>query len=202
VVELEAQLEEEDRNLRLHQQNNAVGFMEQYEKRAEDIKTIEQRMANRQEEADKIAADITKHRQIWEPRLDSLVRRVSVAFGNAFDSIGCAGEVLLNKTAGSDIPTDDFGSWAIDIKVKFRDTEDLQSLNAQRQSGGERSVSTIFYLMALQDLATAPFRVVDEINQGMDPRNERLVHKRMVAAACRENTSQYPSHNLVNVGTF
>lgn len=34
-------------------------------------------------------------------------------------------------------------------------------------------MSTIFYLMALQSLARAPFRVVDEINQGMDPRNER-----------------------------
>jgi len=45
-------------------------------------------------------------------------------------------------------------------------------------------VSTIFYLMSLQALTRSPFRVVDEINQGMDPRNERLVHKRMVAIAC------------------
>jgi chromosome segregation ATPase len=59
-------------------------------------------------------------------------------------------------------------------------------LNSQRQSGGERAVSTIFYLMALQALARAPFRVVDEINQGMDPRNERLVHERMVAVACAD----------------
>ena len=36
-------------------------------------------------------------------------------------------------------------------------------------------MSTIFYLMALQSLARAPFRLVDEINQGMDPRNERYV---------------------------
>jgi chromosome segregation ATPase len=45
--------------------------------------------------------------------------------------------------------------------------------------------------MALQDLAQSPFRVVDEINQGMDPRNERMVHGRMVDIACQENTSQY-----------
>ncbi len=38
--------------------------------------------------------------------------------------------------------------------------------------------------MSLQALTRSPFRVVDEINQGMDPRNERLVHKRMVAIAC------------------
>jgi chromosome segregation ATPase len=45
--------------------------------------------------------------------------------------------------------------------------------------------------MALQSLARAPFRVVDEINQGMDPRNERMVHERMVEIACKEHTSQY-----------
>jgi hypothetical protein len=32
---------------------------------------------------------------------------------------------------------------------------------------------------------------VDEINQGMDPRNERMVHERMVEIACADNTSQY-----------
>ena len=37
--------------------------------------------------------------------------------------------------------------------------------------------------MSLQSLTRSPFRVVDEINQGMDPRNERLVHARMVAIA-------------------
>ena len=65
-----------------------------------------------------------------------------------------------------------------------RDSEPLTTLDSHRQSGGERAVSTIFYLMSLQSLTRSPFRVVDEINQGMDPRNERLVHKRMVGIAC------------------
>ena len=40
-------------------------------------------------------------------------------------------------------------------------------LNEQRQSGGERSVSTMMYLVALTGVTITPFRVVDEINQGM-----------------------------------
>jgi structural maintenance of chromosomes protein 5 len=75
--------------------------------------------------------------------------------------------------------------------LETRENETLQQLDNQRQSGGERSVSTIFYLMSLQSMAQAPFRVVDEINQGMDPRNERMVHERMVEIACKEHTSQY-----------
>ena len=35
-------------------------------------------------------------------------------------------------------------------RVKFRDSEQMQLLTASRQSGGERSVSTMLYLIALQ----------------------------------------------------
>ena len=73
-----------------------------------------------------------------------------------------------------------------DTTARNRESEPLTLLDSHRQSGGERAVSTIFYLMALQSLARAPFRVVDEINQGMDPRNERMVHARMVEIACGE----------------
>jgi structural maintenance of chromosomes protein 5 len=164
-------------------------------------------MEERQTNLDNVGTQITTYRQIWEPRLEKMVGRVSEAFSNAFQSIGCAGEVLLSKKVGDKEfgpETDDFEKWSIEIKVKFRETEELQLLTGQRQSGGERSVSTIFYLMALQDMAKAPFRVVDEINQGMDPRNERLVHSRMVAAACREETSQYKASPLdvLMVDTF
>ena len=43
------------------------------------------------------------------------------------------------------------------------------------------------YLMSMQDLMVSPFRCVDEINQGLDERNERLVFKRIV-----ENSTQPP----------
>ena len=72
-----------------------------------------------------------------------------------------------------------------------RENEPLTLLDSHRQSGGERAVSTIFYLMSLQSLTRSPFRVVDEINQGMDPRNERLVHARMVSIATGNDDQQF-----------
>lgn len=97
--------------------------------------------------------------------------------------IHCVGEVSVDES-------DDFDKWGINIYVKFRDNEKLQLLTGQRQSGGERSVTTILFLMSLQDLAKSPFRVVDEINQGMDPRNERMIHEQIVQGASRPGTSQ------------
>lgn len=84
------------------------------------------------------------------------------------------------------MPYGNFKDWGIEIRVSFRENHQLQVLSARVQSGGERSVSTIMYLMALQDMMVAPFRCVDEINQGLDERNERLVFKRIVTNSTRE----------------
>lgn len=78
-------------------------------------------------------------------------------------------------------------------------------------------MSTILYLVSLQDLTNCPFRVVDEINQGsvpllftvgmikildknsksqllsltgMDPINERKMFQQLVRAASQPNTPQ------------
>ncbi|KAJ2548482.1 Structural maintenance of chromosomes protein 5 [Coemansia sp. RSA 1836] len=111
-----------------------------------------------------------------------------------FDHIECLGEVSLRRASDADDPAggdEDYDNWGIDIRVAFRKNEALQALDNHRQSGGERAVSTILYLQALQSLVAAPFRVVDEINQGMDERNERLVHSLIVDSACQQGSPQY-----------
>jgi len=47
------------------------------------------------------------------------------------------------------------------------------------------------YLMSLTEEARAPFSLVDEINQGMDQRAERLVHNSLVDVTCKEDSGQY-----------
>uniref|UniRef100_A0ACB8ERE1 Structural maintenance of chromosomes protein 5 n=1 Tax=Sphaerodactylus townsendi TaxID=933632 RepID=A0ACB8ERE1_9SAUR len=86
---------------------------------------------------------------------------------------------------------EEYDKYGIRIRVKFRSSTQLHELTPHHQSGGERSVSTMLYLMALQELNRCPFRVVDEINQGMDPVNERRVFDVVVETACKESTSQY-----------
>jgi chromosome segregation ATPase len=161
------------------------GIIRAFEKRKEDIIKTQGKLEEHSASLENTKAQIAEIRAQWEPQLDALVAKISEAFAHNFEQIGCAGEVGVYKDE------EDFDKWSIQISVRFREGETLSILNAHRQSGGERAVSTIFYLMAMQDLAQSPFRVVDEINQGMDPRNERMVHERMVDIACQERTSQY-----------
>ncbi|KAJ2353748.1 Structural maintenance of chromosomes protein 5 [Coemansia sp. RSA 2673] len=136
-------------------------------------------------------------RDQWEQPLVDVVAKISEKFRAMFDHIDCLGEVSLRKagdgftTEESSVDDEDYNNWGIEIRVAFRKNEALQPLDNHRQSGGERAVSTILYLQALQSLVAAPFRVVDEINQGMDERNERLVHSLIVDSACQQGSSQY-----------
>lgn len=58
----------------------------------------------------------------------------------------------------------------------------------------QRAHAARFRLFACQrniGFAQCPFRLVDEINQGMDPRNERNVFEQIVGAASRPGVPQY-----------
>ncbi|CAM1502106.1 Fc.00g040900.m01.CDS01 [Cosmosporella sp. VM-42] len=181
--EMEMEISAEEAKLELiHAANPNV--VREYERRAQEIARLARKMEGAIEKLEGLSHEIEELMGKWEPKLDELVSQINDAFAYNFEQISCAGEIRVHKD-------EDFDAWALDVMVRFRENETLQQLTAHRQSGGERAVSTIFYLMALQSLAQSPFRVVDEINQGMDPRNERMVHERMVEIACREHTSQY-----------
>jgi structural maintenance of chromosomes protein 5 len=175
IADVETNIASEEARLEL-MQGGSGRVLAEYEERAKRIEVLSRKQSAYEAALVDLNTNITRVREQWEPQLDNLVRRISDAFGFNMGKINCAGEAVIHKDP-------EFDQWAIQIRVKFRENEPLTQLDAHRQSGGERAVSTVFYLMSLQALTRSPFRVVDEINQGMDPRNERLVHSRMVAIA-------------------
>ncbi|KAF8237930.1 P-loop containing nucleoside triphosphate hydrolase protein [Tricholoma matsutake] len=181
--ELREELETQRANLDLNLASNP-GVVEQYEKRKREIAELEKTIEEKQKKAAKVERNIRNARDNWQPALEKLVASIGEKFSASFDRIGCAGEIRISQH-------EDYEKWAIDILVKFRDSEKLQLLTAHRQSGGERSLTTILYLLSLTEEARAPFSLVDEINQGMDQRAERTVHNEMVEVTCKEDSAQY-----------
>lgn len=175
--DLENEIASEKARLELMHEGNSSSVIRDYEARRKKIDALSDQLSAYRSAKEELDTLITSLQEAWEPRLDALVAQISTAFGFNMQQINCAGEVGIWKD-------EDFDLWSIQIRVKFRESEPMTVLDSHRQSGGERAVSTIFYLMSLQSLTRSPFRIVDEINQGMDPRNERLVHKRMVEIAC------------------
>jgi len=178
--ELQGEIDSKQARLALLHEGDPT-LIRTFEDRARTISHLTERVTNNESGLEQLEASVVEIREQWEPRLDELISKISDAFAESFLRIESAGEVIIHK-AGEE--GRDFENWAVHIRCRFREGEEMQTLDSHRQSGGERAVCTIFYLMALQTLSRAPFRVVDEINQGMDPRNERIVHERMVDIAC------------------
>ncbi|KAJ5887501.1 hypothetical protein N7495_007542 [Penicillium taxi] len=174
----------------------SASMIKEFETRDRQIQKLRDKLTGFESTLSNLQEGIDEVRAVWEPRLDALISKISDAFGDSFARIGCAGQVGLDKVESPPGPNGEpggveFDQWSILIHVKFRENENLSILDSHRQSGGERAVSTIFYLMALQSLSASPFRVVDEINQGMDPRNERMVHGRLVDIACASTEEEF-----------
>ena len=86
----------------------------------------------------------------WLPEVKRMVGIVDEHFRRMLRNMGCNGQISLYCGCPDFDGCNAFDKYAIHIRVKFRDEEALQLLTANRQSGGERAVCTILYIIALQ----------------------------------------------------
>ncbi|GAA6029928.1 hypothetical protein JCM8097_009173 [Rhodosporidiobolus ruineniae] len=189
VDELERERDQLESNLSC-MANVSPQVLEAYNRRKNEIAELEGKLESAEDRRNASDELINETKGRWLPSLQRLVNDVSAKFTASFDTLGLLGEVRLAQH-------EDYDKWGIEIMVSFRDraeqTQDvtLHVLSGHRQSGGERALTTVTYLLALAELARAPFALVDEINQGMDQRAERNMHKMLVETTCKDDVGQY-----------
>ena len=124
---------------------------------------------------------LANSQKTWSSSLANVTKRLNARFAAGMAQMGNRGTVELRTGAGGDGGSDDdIASTRIAVRVAFRVGEELQPLSSGKQSGGERAVSTMLFLLAMQADTPLPFRILDEINQGMDVKNERLIMENLV----------------------
>lgn len=156
------------------------------EKRENDVALTEVRaeFAEVNAKLQQLESTISSRKETWLEQLNHNVNLLSEKFSASFESINCRGKIELCES-------EDISQYSLKILVSFRENMPLEPLSYSIQSGGEKSVSTMMFLIALQSLTNSPFRVVDEINQGMDSTNERKVHNELVKSTSYTSASQY-----------
>ena len=87
--------------------------------------------------------------------------------------------------------TDQIKDYGVYMRVSYLPGQRVTQLNHSQHSGGEKRVATIMYLLALQKLnPSCPLRIVDEINQGMDAKNERKAFAALVENVCGKQNDE------------
>jgi len=178
----------------LDDQDNELNLLKHIpEKVMEDIEALGRKLEAAKKEVDALEEEIKnknhealKLRRKWITGVNDLVEKINESFGSMMADLGYNGQVCL-KQGEREL---DFSNYGIKILVRFRTGQELQELSKGTQSGGEKSVTTAVYMMALQELTQVPFRCVDEINQGMDEKNERAVWDQLLRV-CKQHEAQY-----------
>ena len=137
------------------------------EKRIKEIRESVQKskteVENMEKEKESKTKELGQLRKGWIEGVRKMVSQVGDKFSEMMATLGYSGQIELIEGKDNEL---DLKNYGVKIMVKFRDQEEFQELTKGTQSGGEKSVTTAVYMMALQGLTHVPFRCVDEINQG------------------------------------
>ncbi|EDV21076.1 uncharacterized protein TRIADDRAFT_60486 [Trichoplax adhaerens] len=195
IEEINEKIQAEKSKLQLNTQDDAsvtagiyfyVFVVDEYEKNNSAITALKKEISKMK---GKIYAEKYKVKECidsWTTGIKHMTAGIDQKFQHFFNKLNCVGEIKLRTNKD-----EDFSKFAIEIWVKFRSTDKVQLLDSHLQSGGERSVATIIYLISLQEFTICPFRIVDEINQGMDPQNEKRIFEFVLEVSSNSKVSQY-----------
>ncbi|KPV61728.1 MAG: Chromosome partition protein Smc [Candidatus Bathyarchaeota archaeon BA2] len=126
------------------------------------------------ENREKALEEVKTRMEAWRTVLRNLLNHVSLQYQGILSGVQAVGDVrLLNEH--------DIEEAGLEIYVGFKGGKPVP-LNAYTQSGGERSMATMTFLLALQQHVQSPFRAVDEYDIHLDPRGREVIADLIVSS--------------------
>jgi chromosome segregation protein len=128
-------------------------------------------------------AEIEKRLERWKEVVSSFLKTLESRYNQILQEVGAAGELRLSVQK-------DVDKAGLDIYVGFKGVPPMR-LDSFTQSGGERSIALVAFLIALQQHISSPFRAIDEFDVHMDPKNRDVISKLIVSSANALADTQY-----------
>jgi chromosome segregation protein len=155
--------------------DDAPSMYQTYQKTYSDLK---QKANVVGENRKRTIVELDERKKIWKNVMERLTEEINPTYLNVLGRVGGMGNVRLSNMEDPDHA-------GVEITVGFRGVSPVV-LDAYAQSGGERAVSTMAFLLALQDHLKSPVRAVDEFDVHMDPHNRESM-MRMLFSFMNEN---------------
>jgi len=127
--------------------------------------------------------DVELRVSVWRKALEKIVEEVDPVYKSILAMVGATGQVRVRDV-------EDPSRAGLEVLVGYGGTQPTV-LDAYTQSGGERVVATIAFLLSLQHQLKSPIRAVDEFDVHMDPYNREAVARMIFDFARRNSDLQY-----------
>jgi len=178
ILDLSA-VEEQLRPL-AHLSEDVEKMYSSYASMYEDLRgKAEQLAQNRQE----VIVEVEKRLERWRDVISAFLGSLQTRYNEILREVGATGELRLD--VGRNVE-----QAGLDILVGFKGAPPTR-LDSLTQSGGERSIALMAFLLALQQHIASPFRAIDEFDVHLDPKNREVISKLIIASARELGETQY-----------
>ena len=130
-----------------------------------------------------VLAELDKRLARWREVLTVFLEKLTARYHEILSTVAAIGEIRL-------ISSRDIEKCGLEILVGFKGNKPTP-LDAFTQSGGERSIAMMAFLLALQQHITSPFRAIDEFDVHMDPKNREVVTQLIMSSSKAMTEGQY-----------
>jgi chromosome segregation ATPase len=148
-----------------------------------NIEELKVKLAQLQENKKAMLSELETRKDVWRKAMQDLVESVDPPYQAVLSAADASGFIKFEE--GADI--EDAG---IDLYVGFRGGAPT-TLDPFTQSGGERSVALMAFILSLQARIVSPMRAMDEFDIHMDPKNREAMFKMILSQMKQREASQY-----------
>jgi len=143
-----------------------------YAKVYEELKAKADEVAVSRQE---VMTELDKRLSRWRDVLSNFLEELTGRYAEILKAVSATGAIRL-------ISSRDIEKCGLEILVGYKGNKPT-ALDAFTQSGGERSIAMMAFLLALQQHITSPFRAIDEFDVHMDPKNRESVTQLIMSNA-------------------
>ncbi len=148
-----------------------------------NIEELKVKLGQLQENKKAMLTELGTRKKVWSEAMNRLVESVDPPYQAVLSAADATGFIKFDE--GAEI--DEAG---LDLYVGFRGSA-ATTLDPFTQSGGERSVALMAFILSLQARIVSPMRAMDEFDIHMDPRNREAMFKMILSQMKLRGSSQY-----------
>jgi len=160
--------------------DDAEKIYNDYTGNVDELKT---KLAKLQENKKAMLVELQSRKKIWRGAMENLILSVDPAYKAVLSAADATGFVKFEEGA-------EIEEAGIDLYVGFRGGPPT-TLDPFTQSGGERSVALMAFILSLQGRIVSPLRAMDEFDIHMDPKNREAMFKMILSQMKQRAASQY-----------
>jgi structural maintenance of chromosomes protein 5 len=148
-----------------------------------NIEELRVKLQKLQENRKVLMVELTERKKVWREAIARLLETVNPDYQSILASTDATGFIKLEE--GGDIE-----EAGLELYVGFRGTAPT-TLDPFTQSGGERSVALVAFILSLQKRIVSPMRAMDEFDIHMDPKNREAMFRMILSHIRGKQGSQY-----------